>query len=117
MQNPALQGRRAFEQRAWADAYEALSQASATDPLNADDVERLAWAATLTGRDEPALEAFERLHQLRLDAGENHRAARAAFWVGLRAMSLGQTARASGWLGRAERLVDPDGEEIGRAHV
>src|SRR5215468_2643342 len=106
-----LRGRLAYEQRAWQDAYDALSQASATDPLGADDVERLAWAATLTGRDEPALEAFERLHQLRLDAGEEHRAARAAFWLALRAMTLGQTARASGWLGRAERLVDPDRED------
>src|SRR5215467_8942137 len=106
-----LRGRLAYEQRAWEEAYGALSQASATDPLGADDVERLAWSATLTGRDEPALGAFERLHQLRLDAGENMRAARAAFWLALRAMSLGQTARASGWLGRAEHLVDPEGED------
>jgi DNA-binding CsgD family transcriptional regulator len=111
VQDAAVQGRRAFEQRAWGDAYDALSQASAADALGADDVERLAWSATLTGRDEPALEAFERLHQLRLDAGENHRAARAAFWLALRAMTLGQTARASGWLGRAGRLVDPDRED------
>ena len=88
-----------------------MSQASAAGPLAADDVERLAWSATLTGRDEPALEAFDRLHQLRLDAGEHHRAARAAFWLALRAMTLGQSARASGWLGRAERLVDPNGQD------
>src|SRR5215467_136531 len=106
-----LRGRLAYERRAWEEAYDGLSQASATEPLGADDVERLAWSATLTGRDEPALEAFERLHQLRLDAGDDHRAARAAFWVALRAMTLGQTARASGWLGRAERLVDPDRED------
>src|SRR5262249_21017574 len=106
-----LRGRLAYEQRAWEEAYDALSQASATDPRGADDVERLGWSATLTGRDEPALGAFERLHQLRLDAGEDHRAARAAFWLALRAMTLGQTARASGWLGRAERLVDPNRED------
>ncbi|HEU5257138.1 MAG TPA: hypothetical protein VFU28_14195, partial [Vicinamibacterales bacterium] len=111
MEDATLRGRRAYEQRAWADAYNALSQASAAGPLAADDVERLAWSATLTGRDEPALEAFERLHQLTLDAGEHHRAARAAFWLALRAMSLGQTARASGWLARAERLVDPNGQD------
>jgi DNA-binding CsgD family transcriptional regulator/tetratricopeptide (TPR) repeat protein len=105
-----LTGRLAYERRAWRDAYDALSQASAAGPLAADDVERLAWSAILAGHDEPALEAFERLHQLRLDAGEALRAARAAFWLALRAMSLGQTARASGWLGRAERLVDPNGE-------
>jgi len=110
-QESRLRGRLAYERRAWADAYDAFSQAHAASALEADDVERLAWSATLTGRDEPALEAFERLYQLRLDAGENHRAARAAFWLALRVMTLGQSARASGWLGRAERLVDPDRED------
>ena len=111
MENATLAGRRAYERRAWRDAFDALSQASAAGPLAADDIERLAWSAILTGHDEPALEAFERLHQLRLDAGEVPRAARAAFWLALRAMSLGQTARANGWLGRAERLVDPNRED------
>jgi DNA-binding CsgD family transcriptional regulator len=111
MENPTLTGRLAYERRAWRDAYEALSQASTVGPLAADDTERLAWSAILTGHDEPALEAFERLHQLRLDAGENQPAARAAFWLAMRAMVLGQSARASGWLGRAERLVDPNGED------
>ena len=111
MQDATLRGRRAYEQRAWGDAFDALSQASAAGPLGADDVERLAWSAILTGRDELALDVFERLHQLRLDSGEDHRAARAAFWLALRAMTLGQKARASGWLGRAERLVDPNGQD------
>ena len=87
MQDAKGRGRRAYQQRAWGDAYDALSQASAAGPLNADDVECLAWSAILTGRDELALEAFERLHQLRLDAGEDHRAARAALWLALRATS------------------------------
>src|SRR5436190_13832580 len=109
--DPSLKGRLAYERRAWADAYDAFSQAHSAGTLDADDVERLAWSAVLTGRDEPALEAFERLYQLRLDAGEGLRAARAAFWVALRATTLRQTARASGWLTRAERLVDPAGQD------
>ena len=72
-----LAGRRAYERRAWRDAYDALSQANAAGSLAADDVERLAWSAILTGHDERALEAFERLHQLTLDGGEALRAARA----------------------------------------
>ena len=111
MEDVTAEGRRAFEQRAWGDSYEALSRASAIEPLGADDVERLAWSAILTGRDAEALDVFERLHQLRLDAGENRSAARAAFWLAMRAMTMGQTARASGWLGRAERLVDPNGDD------
>jgi DNA-binding CsgD family transcriptional regulator len=107
VKDAAARGRSAYQRRAWADAYDAFSQAGAT--LEADDVERLAWSAQLTGREEAMIEALERLHQLSLDAGDGLRAARAAFWVAMRAFSLGDAARASGWLARAQRLVDRDG--------
>ncbi len=96
--------RTAYAQRAWDDAYLALSRAG--DSLEADDLERLAWSAMLTGRDREALEALERVHQLRLDAGESLSAARIAFWLAFRLGSLGETARASGWLVVAQRLVE-----------
>ncbi len=111
MNDPKGLGRSAYAQRAWDDAYRAFSQAAAEGALDADDVEQLAWSAILSGHDESALEAFERLHQLRLDAGESLPAARAAFWLGLRLTSLGETARASGWLMRAQRIVDRDGRD------
>jgi DNA-binding CsgD family transcriptional regulator len=107
----SARGRSAYEQRAWGDAYDAFSQAGLAGALDADDVERLAWSAVLTDHDESAFEAFERLHQLRLDAGEPLRAARAAFWLALRLTSLGEFARASGWLARAQRLVDREGQD------
>ena len=111
MQDATLRGRSAYERRAWGDAYDAFSEANAAGPLDADDVERLAWSAILSGRDESAVETFERLHQLRLDAGEPLGAARAAFWLALRLTSLGEMARASGWLMRAQRLVDAEGRD------
>ena len=101
-------GRDAYARRAWAEAFEALSQASAAASLEADDAERLAWSAMLSGRTDATFEAFERLYELRLAAGEGLRAARAAFWLGMRLLSLNQTARAGGWLARAQRLVDDD---------
>jgi ATP/maltotriose-dependent transcriptional regulator MalT len=52
---------------------------------------------------------LERLYQHHLDAGNPARAAWAAFWLGFRLMGLGEFGRASGWLSRAQRLVD--GEE------
>jgi DNA-binding CsgD family transcriptional regulator len=115
VKDAAARGRSAYQRRAWADAYDALSQAGAT--LEADDVERLAWSAQLSGRDEATIEALERLHQLRLDAGEPLRAARAAFWVAMRAFSLGDAARASGWLARAQRLVDKEGDCVERGYL
>jgi DNA-binding CsgD family transcriptional regulator len=106
-----IRGRDAFERRAWRDAYEALTEAAAASPLHADDVERLALSASLTGHEPAALEAFERLHHVRLEAGETHRAARAAYWLSMRLFSLGETARASGWLARAQRLVESEGSD------
>ncbi len=107
----AVTGRSAYERRAWGDAWDALSRAAAQRPLDADDVERLAWCSILTGHDEASLEAFERLHQLRLEAGEKLRAARAAFWLAMRAMALGQMARGSGWFARAQRLIESEGRD------
>ncbi len=86
-------------------------EASTAGPLDADDVERLAWSAALTGQGEGTAAAFERLHQLSLDAGDVLRAARAAFWLAMSLFPLGEKARASGWLARAQRLVDGEGRD------
>jgi hypothetical protein len=75
-------GRSAYERRDWADAYEAFSQARA---LDADDVERLAMAASLSGQEGTAIDACGRWHELGLEAGDQQRAAPAAFWAAMRA--------------------------------
>lgn len=111
MQDAKRRGRSAYERRAWGDAYDAFSQASAEGPLDAEDVERLALSAGVTGHEESAIDAYERLHQLRLDAGDVLLAARAAFWAAMRLFTLGEVARAGGWLARAQRLVDREGAD------
>ena len=98
--------RAAYSAHAWDDAYVAFSAAESQAPLAAADVEKLGWAATLTGRDEESFRALERLYQLRLDAGDQLLAARAAFFVGIRMRIAGEHARANGWLARAQRLVE-----------
>ena len=47
--------------------------------------------------------------------GETRRAARSAFWLGFISLVSGEPAQASGWLSRAERLLDdqPDCVEKG----
>lgn len=114
MHSTVEQGRAAYGRRDWDDAYLAFSQARAQAALAADDVERLALSAGLTGRAEAAVEAFAELYQLRLDDGDVQRAARAAFWAAMRLFSLGEMARGGGWIGRAQRLVaDNDCVECG----
>ena len=104
-------GRAAYNERAWDDAYRFLMRAGEAAPLAVDDLERLAMSAYLTGRDEEYLRALEQTHHAYLDAGKLHRAVRCAFWLGLRLAFRGEMAPATGWFGRALRLLDREQHE------
>ena len=69
-------GREAYANQAWLDAYDALSRADAESPLEAADVDLLATSAALVGERDAHHALLERLHKLRLDAGETELAAR-----------------------------------------
>jgi DNA-binding CsgD family transcriptional regulator len=98
--------RTSFEQRAWADSYRALEAADREGPLEPEDLERLATAAYLMGRDDES-EAFRaRAHQTFLARGDSEGAARSASWLAFGLLQRGALAPASGWLARAERVLD-----------
>lgn len=99
-------GRESYGRRAWGDAYESLSLADRAAPLGAEDLELLAISAFLVGRDDDYVRALDRAHHAHLDAGEGVRAARSAFWLGLRLLLRGEMGRATGWLARAQRLLE-----------
>ena len=103
-------GRDAFTARAWAQAYEALSTADEAAELGADDLDRLALAAYLTGHDDACDRALERSVRRLLDHDDRRRAARAAFWLAFGLFRRGEPARAGGWLSRAHRLLAEDGD-------
>ena len=92
------------------DAYRSLSQADQAAPLGAEDLELLATSAFMLGRDDDCLSSLERAHHAYLDAGEAMRAVRCAFWLVINLALRGEMSRATGWLGRAQRLVERDGE-------
>ncbi len=100
-------GREAFERRAWSDAFEHLA---AEGDLGPEDLERLAIAANLTGRDDACAEAWERAHHGHREAGDAPAAARCAFWAAFVLLLRGQVARAGGWFARAERAAEDAGE-------
>lgn len=103
------QGRASFERWAWRDAYTQLSAADREAPLEFEDLERLAVAAYLVGRDRDSAEVWARAHHESLSRGDAARAARCAFWLALGLLFQGEQARASGWLARARRLLE-DGQ-------
>ena len=104
-------GRAAFDRRNWSAAFDALSGADDARPLDPPDLQRLALAAYLIGREDDYLAALERAHRLLEETGEAAAAAGCAIWLGLHLAESGEGARASGWLGRAARLLDGVGEE------
>jgi DNA-binding CsgD family transcriptional regulator len=98
--------RKSFERRAWAESYRLFEAADCGASLEPDDLERLATAAYLTGRDAES-EAFRaRAHQAFLDRGDREGAARSASWLGFGLLHRGALAPASGWFARAERILN-----------
>jgi hypothetical protein len=83
-----------------------LQAADRDAPLDAEDLERLAIAAYLVGRDDDCEAFTARAHQTFLDSGNREGAARAAFWLGFALMGRGAIAPASGWFARSGRLLD-----------
>jgi DNA-binding CsgD family transcriptional regulator len=100
-----LRAREAFDRRDWVAAYEGLS-AGRSDALLAADFADLATAAFLVGRHNDCIQALQRAHQAHLDAGNQHAAVRSAFWLAMTLMDRGEYAVASGWISRADRLLE-----------
>jgi DNA-binding CsgD family transcriptional regulator/tetratricopeptide (TPR) repeat protein len=106
-----VQGRSAFAAHAWADAYERLSAADRQAPLEPGDLERLATAAYLVGRDDESAELWARAHHELLGRGETGRAARCAFWLAFGLLNRGESARGGGWVARARRVLADSPED------
>jgi DNA-binding NarL/FixJ family response regulator len=108
-------GREAFARQAWGDAYAHLSAADREAPLAVEDLERLAVAADLIGREAECTDLWARAHHEWLrqagaaGAADTARAVRCAFWLAMGLRRRGELARAGGWLARARRLLD-DGQ-------
>jgi DNA-binding CsgD family transcriptional regulator len=111
-------GRERYARRAWREAHESLASADRVQPLRSEDLELLATSAYMLGREEDYLRTLERAHRAHLDAGETVRAARSAFWVGVHLARREEMGRASGWLGRAQRLLErEEGEAVEQGYL
>jgi DNA-binding CsgD family transcriptional regulator len=104
-------GRAAHASRAWLDAYTALSEADRIAPLEAADLDLLATSAWLIGRMDEYVTLLERAHLAHIEDGDNLAAARSAGWLGMTLAIGGEIGPASGWFGRAHRLVEREGRD------
>jgi DNA-binding NarL/FixJ family response regulator len=109
--NTLERGREAYRRRQWRRAHADLAAADREAPLEAADLDRLATAAYLIGEERLAADAWTRAHRALIDAGSIAAAARCAFWLSLTPLLRGDAAQASGWLARAERLLEQEGTD------
>jgi DNA-binding CsgD family transcriptional regulator len=111
MPNLLTQARAAFDRQDWNTSHQALAAADREHPLEPHDIERLAVAASLLGRDVESTALWSRAHQEFNSRGQNERAARAAFWLALGLLNRGESAQAAGWIARGRRLLEPAAAE------
>ena len=111
------QGREAYARQAWLDAFDLLTGAHERVALAAPDLELLATCAFMLGRDDESVAWLERAHHRFLEDGETLRAVRCAAWIGMNLAIRGEIGPATGWLGRAQRLLEPEGECAERGYL
>jgi DNA-binding CsgD family transcriptional regulator len=71
----------------------------------------------MLGRDDEWAAVLERAHQRHVDAGNRRRAAYCAGWVGTNHLLRGQVGPATGWLARAQRLLEAEGDCVERGYA
>jgi DNA-binding CsgD family transcriptional regulator len=71
----------------------------------------------MLGRDDEALRYLERAHHEYAERNEPLRAVRCAFWVGMSLFLRGDVGPATGWMGRAQRLLEDQGDCAERGYL
>ncbi|HVE46492.1 MAG TPA: LuxR C-terminal-related transcriptional regulator [Acidimicrobiales bacterium] len=98
-------GRRLCAKRAWADAYKVLTSLDQVDALGAEDLELLATAAWMVGRDDDVVSALERAQRLHVERGVPLGAVKCHFSLYINLALRGEMGAADGWISRSHRLV------------
>ena len=104
-------GRESFAASEWQQAFDLLAAADRIQPLAADGLEMLGFAAYMLGRDDEYVDALERAHAAHVEAGNLARAAWCTFWIGHSYLFRGQGSRAGGWFARGRRHLDQAGTD------
>ncbi|WP_104180886.1 hypothetical protein [Arthrobacter sp. B0490] len=89
----------------WRAAFDALSAADASTPLDVDDLELLGSAARWSGNVRENCEVSERVFQHHCESQSLERAAMKALELGLLWVNRGDLAVGSGWISRARRIL------------
>ncbi|MFD1826790.1 LuxR C-terminal-related transcriptional regulator [Mumia zhuanghuii] len=96
----------------WPAEYETLRDADREHDLPAEDLERLAVAAFMLGRDDEVVPLRERALHDYVAGGRRADAVVCGFWIGWHLMMRGDIAQAQGWTARLRRLADDNDPRV-----
>lgn len=99
------QGRKAFRDDDWKEAYIHFSSLNDQD-LGALDKEQFAKVAYLIGKESESTEIWAKAHQAFLNQENMPKAVYCAFWLGMILFTQGEQSQGGGWMARAKRLLD-----------
>jgi class 3 adenylate cyclase len=112
------EGREAIRDGRWRDGYDLLAAAAAESELAPEDLELLAWSSYFTDEIARVVPILERAYSGYVAAGEEERAASVAVQVAHEYTSVRlQPAVGSGWLARAERLLENKAEGVAHGYL
>lgn len=103
--------------RNWKRAAEAFERIDARDGLDAFDIDLWALVVECGGRPAAAIPILTRAVSAHAEAGNSSRAARAAVTLAKVNLECGAPAVASGWIERAEALLDGAGDAEATAYL
>lgn len=94
-----------FATRQWRDACTLFEAMDGEEPLRSDDLERLAAAQYLIGRELESLDTWSRAFRIRREQDQLAWAARCGFWVGFVLLNRGDVPGGNGWISRVQRVL------------
>jgi class 3 adenylate cyclase len=105
--------RQAMRRHDWEEARRLLSAADAAGTLDGEGLRQLGKALYWSGHAAACLDVFERAYAASLAAGERRHAAKVALMLRHHCINaMRDMAAASGWVQRAERLLEGEAESI-----
>ena len=110
------QARDALSRYAWVDAFDLL-EVEAADCEQADVLELFAESAWWIGRIDDCIAIRQRMFHCAEAHGDTRRAATAAMLLYDNYCFKSQRSVASGWLGRAKRLLETEPESVAHGHL
>ncbi len=103
-------GRTAYERRDWVTARDAFRVARTTASLSGDDLYALANTHWWLGELDEALPLLAEAHRALVAEGRRRTAALVALDTGYTFALRGEEAQASGWIARAVRILEDEGD-------